>query len=351
MAELELEGLHADGEHLVLVGPDGTRYRLRVDDALRAAVRRDRPRLEQVRMAEHARPRDIQASIRAGASAEDVAHAAGLTVEKVRRYEGPVLAEREYVAEQAQSVPIGRESGAPRLGDLVVDRLAARGVSPEDLEWTAVKRPGEGWELVLRFAAGGRDREARWAVDLAARTVSAVDDEGRWLSETELGPAPARRHLSPVRARVYDVELDEPALAAAAIEVGPEPEPAEDDASEPVAAADPASATADLLDELSATRGVRQELPRLEDEEVEGDWDEPPAAHPPASAPQEATDAAVLPLRSASKPEPGPVAPAGDDDVLVDVPVAPEPARKPRSRSRRTSVPSWDEIVFGAKPE
>jgi hypothetical protein len=138
MAELELEGLHADGEHLVLAGPDGTRHRLRVDDALRAAVRRDRPQLEQLRSPEQVRPREIQALIRGGATAEEIARESGLPVDRVRRYEGPVLAEREYVAEQARAVPIGRESGAPRLGDLVVDRLAARGVGPEGLEWTAV---------------------------------------------------------------------------------------------------------------------------------------------------------------------------------------------------------------------
>ena len=43
MGELELVGLHDDGEHLVLSGPDGQRFRLRIDEPLRAAVRRDRP--------------------------------------------------------------------------------------------------------------------------------------------------------------------------------------------------------------------------------------------------------------------------------------------------------------------
>ena len=43
MGELELVGLHEDGEHLVLSAADGQKYRLRIDEALRAAVRRDRP--------------------------------------------------------------------------------------------------------------------------------------------------------------------------------------------------------------------------------------------------------------------------------------------------------------------
>lgn len=44
MRELELDGIHDDGEHVLLVDSDGERYTLRIDKALRAAVRSDRPR-------------------------------------------------------------------------------------------------------------------------------------------------------------------------------------------------------------------------------------------------------------------------------------------------------------------
>ena len=43
------------------------------------------------------------------------------------------------------------------------------------------------------------------------------------------------------------------------------------------------------------------------------------------------------------------------DDVLeddVDEELAPEPPRRPVKKTRgRASVPSWDEIMFGGKPE
>ena len=39
MRELDLDGIHDDGEHLLLVDSDGDRYTLRIDRALRAAVR------------------------------------------------------------------------------------------------------------------------------------------------------------------------------------------------------------------------------------------------------------------------------------------------------------------------
>ncbi|MCU6387466.1 DUF3071 domain-containing protein [Enterobacter quasiroggenkampii] len=39
MRELELDGIHDDGEHVVLIDSDGDRYTLRITQALRAAVR------------------------------------------------------------------------------------------------------------------------------------------------------------------------------------------------------------------------------------------------------------------------------------------------------------------------
>ena len=100
MQDLRLIGVHEDGQHLLLADADGSRYRLALDEALRAAARRDRPRLGQLQIEIDGglRPREVQALIRRGLSAEEVADRAGWTVEKVRRFEGPVLAEREHVA-------------------------------------------------------------------------------------------------------------------------------------------------------------------------------------------------------------------------------------------------------------
>ncbi|HEY0217700.1 MAG TPA: septation protein SepH, partial [Cellulomonas sp.] len=265
MAELELVGLHEDGEHLVLAAPDGQRYRLHIDEPLRAAVRRDRPQLEQIR-AEQAgvlSPREIQQRVRAGQTADEIAGSSGLTVEHVRRFEGPVLAEREFVAEQARGTRVGRDVGAPVLGDLVLDRLAARGVDTETLVWDAFREQGAGWTVVARYTVTGEPREARWGYDASARAVHADEDEARWLSETEIadGPLP-RRHLTAVRDVVYDVDAEgsvRPVLAAvdAPGTAQPDPEPA-----------DPETATHDLLDDLRARRGVRQTLD-LEDDEGE----------------------------------------------------------------------------------
>ena len=353
MSELTLVGLHDDGEHVVLEGPDGQRFRVTIDEALRATVRRDRPQLEQVRaeLAASVRPREIQARIRAGASAEEVAEQSGMPVEIIRRYDGPVLAEREYIAEQAQTTRIGHEAGAPLLGDLVTDRLATRDVAPSTITWDACRSGGSPWTVEVRFEIAGARRSARWTYDAAMRRVRALDDEARWLSETELLDEPIpRRHLAAVRDRVFDVEVDWTQLES--------PE-----------AADPAHATHALLDDLAGRRGVRQELDlELDDEEFRGfgpqhafNFDDPetavtpvPAAHPPASRPEQAVDARVLrmpPARPDMSGHPSQTARAGGPDPHHDGPTETHTVGRSRGRKGRASVPSWDEIVFGAKHE
>lgn len=346
MVELELVGIHSDGEHLIVMAPDGERYRLVIDEALRAAVRRDRPHLEKVRSSGGMRPRDIQVQIRAGASAEEIAEASGLPIETVRRYEGPVLAEREHVSRRAQALPIGRDSDAPILGDVVLDRLATRGVDTDGISWDARRNGQEPWHVLVRFSSGEKLREATWEVDLTARMTRAVDDEARWLSETDLESPSARRHLQSVRsAPVYDQADDdhegttEAGLAESlqAVDAGLERDAR--DAEAPESRQDEDEATAALLAELNASRGVRPGAP--EDEGVQEPmlWDDPPPAHPSASHPEE-TPASPEVL---SPPGEQPAVEAEDEQESK-----PAPRRRTR-RTRRTSVPSWDEIVFGAK--
>jgi len=414
MGELTLVGLHDDGEHVVLEGPDGQRLRLRIDEALRAAVRRDRPGMEQVRAGAGAAlpPREIQSRVRAGATAEEIAEQSGTPVETIRRYEGPVLAEREWIAEQARATRIGHDVGAPTLGDLAADRLATRGVAQASIVWDAARDGGGPWTVELTFEVSETRRSARWSFDVGARTLRAMDDEARWLSETELADEPIpRRHLTAVRSSVFDVEVDQalrPLLAS--VDTRDSATPAADPTpAEP----SPEEATAALLDDLQGRRGVRQPLVEADDdeddEEFEGfgpqhafDFERPgvtqavPGAHPPESRPDLATDATVLEMPRRAEPHGGTAQTTVDEPATRDrgaeagarvdsddaastgshrasrtaaatrsssptAPVTPAPsqeaepgtgvAQRPRSRRGRASVPTWDEIVFGAKPE
>lgn len=133
MQDLKLIGVHEDGDHLLLADGDGGRYRLALDDALRAAARRDRPRLGQLQIEIEGglRPRDVQSLIRSGLSTEEVAGRSGWTVEKVRRFEGPVLAEREFIANKARATVLAHDGkSAETFGERVETRLRDRGWAP-----------------------------------------------------------------------------------------------------------------------------------------------------------------------------------------------------------------------------
>ena len=100
-------GLTPDGTSLLVVTSDGEHIAVTADERLRAAIRDDRARLGQLEidMESSLRPREIQARIRAGESLEEVARDAGMPVERVQAFAGPVLAEREHVVGLALAAP------------------------------------------------------------------------------------------------------------------------------------------------------------------------------------------------------------------------------------------------------
>jgi len=362
MGELELVGLHDDGEHLVLIASDGQRFRLRIDEALRAAVRRDRPHLEQIRATASGTlsPRDIQTRVRAGMTAEQISEVTGAAVDHIRRYEGPVLAEREFVVDQARATQVGHSDDAPTLGDLVTDRLATRGVAAGSLTWDSSRQPGAPWIVTVNFTIGTAQLSARWTFDTATRAMHAEDDEARWLSETVLDSGPLddgpRRHLASVPVSGDAASAVRPVLTAI-----------------DAAVAAPVDPTEALLDDLRSRRGIRQQLDPADDSEpFEGfgpqqafDQHGVPALPPGAIDPATERPVVIDPTRGASASTPVRGIPLRSADVepsagrdashpateQIDAHDQQPDAERARSRRSRSKVPSWDEIVFGAKPE
>ncbi|MFE2310480.1 septation protein SepH, partial [Streptomyces sp. NPDC059411] len=185
MPELRVVAVSNDGTRLVLKAADSTEYTLAIDERLRAAVRNDRARLNQIEIEveSHLRPRDIQARIRAGASAEEVAQLAGIPVDRVRRFEGPVLAERAFMAERARKTPVRRpgENTGPQLGEAVQERLTLRGAEKESVQWDSWRRDDGTWEVLLVYRVASEPHSASWTYDPPRRLVVAVDDEARSL--------------------------------------------------------------------------------------------------------------------------------------------------------------------------
>jgi hypothetical protein len=142
-------------------------------------------------------PRDIQQRIRRGESADSLAEEAGVPLAAVRRYEGPVLAEREH---QTGRVRAARVDGRV-VGDLVEEHFAR--VAPGAVvDWDCWLTDSGRWDV--RVQAGGHVVQLRWdslnrrvhPVDDAARSAlllapSADDALGAVLRPVARGPAPA----------------------------------------------------------------------------------------------------------------------------------------------------------------
>src|SRR6202142_4009344 len=195
MQELRFVAVSEDGSYAVLAIPGRSgRYILPIDERLRAVALGQASRLAQyeIEVESPLRPKEIQARIRAGETAEEIADAAGIPVERVRWFEGPVLAERGYIADQAQAAPVPPAGPGPRVGHNVPRGFAAAGSDPADGQWDSRKRGDGNWQVSLTFPSGGRLHVAEWVFDPRRRHVMPDDDNAARLSlpESELPPEP-----------------------------------------------------------------------------------------------------------------------------------------------------------------
>ncbi|MCU0300339.1 MAG: septation protein SepH [Candidatus Nanopelagicales bacterium] len=351
MRELTFDGLSPDGSRLVLAGKDGQKYTVEIDERLSAAVRRDRARMGQVELEQSGqlRPREIQARIRAGATAEDVAAASGLPLEHVRRFEGPVLTERAWVAQQAQATEVRRPGGDIELGDVVSERLHAAGVDPADIAWDAWRRDDGLWVVIATFPLPPNVHVATWTYDSGNRTMTVADDNARALSaitsEEPLHLVPNRPVLAAV-APVADDEDDEYADRPVAILT---PRPGRGGRADGAAEDDAALAgalEAELDEEREQEAIDEAAVAGLHDPEEEPEAGEALAEDGSQDAADERGDAADAEAGAEPSDEgDGPTTDA-EDVPLFDAPPRPTPAR-----GARPAVPSFDDILFGPGPK
>ncbi|MGW1708329.1 septation protein SepH [Streptomyces sp. NPDC002206] len=349
MPELRVVAVSNDGTRLVLKAADSMEYTLPIDERLRAAVRNDRARLGQIEIEveSHLRPRDIQARIRAGASAEEVAQFAGIPVDRVRRFEGPVLAERAFMAERARKTPVRRpgENTGPQLGEAVQERLLLRGADKETVQWDSWRRDDGTWEVLLVYRVAGEPHSASWTYDPPRRLVQAVDDEARSLigeSDDVATPEPSFPFVPRIARLPRDRPLDR-ALDRQMERPAPPPPPEPDEHIVTASASERDSLTS-LLEAVPSFRGdmvvperpAPPEPPPTAPAAQEPKTDEPPAAAASAGAGSAYADVLM------------PRAVAGHRDRLTGTTDRQAEADGVRP-GRRAAVPSWDEIVFGTR--
>ncbi len=357
----ELTAIGAENGALIVVSADGARYRVPITEALHTALRQNRP---AAAAAHRVSPREVQTLIRSGLSAAEVVERTGEPLEYVQRFEGPVLAEREYVVTAARSVPVAvaadTESGvaAHTFGGVIDSRLDD--VSATEVRW-ASRKLEQHWLVTVSFLEGETEREARWTFEPKKSALVPANHEAQSLSQQSETPATLIPRLRAVPTGDADdrTRFDSGAfllsddLGDAPVAIAPSPASPASSPAPPISIA-PArpgmrtapdeeqtadvSNTADLLEALRRRRGERESAPQ-------DDREASKAAHPSTGS----IRIIDIPL-DLGEDDGG----EADEDAPAPRSIAPidgGEAVKTANRRGRAAMPSWDEIVFGARPD
>ena len=326
MRELGLDGLSEDGRFLIARDhsneetfhiPADRRLSSLIDATSRDNATRDRTSGQlETSMESSLSPREIQTRIRRGESPDEVAVVAGVPVEQIIGFATPVLAEREYMCEQARKTPIRRKhvgGAGVLLGTLVDENIAAGGSSPEGAQWDSWRREDGRWTVVVSPTDG--DQPATFLFDVKSRYVLPADEFAHDLvgdvsipEPGDMAIADALREQAEAAAPAVEEEIDEVVVEDEEEVVAPE-EAAERDHHAAVSSIKEAR-----------ERRVMEQLAMAEDEAASASDDERESQPADLEIPME-HDVAV-------------------PDTL--------PRKKKHERRR---VPSWDEIMFGGKEE
>lgn len=386
MEDLRVIGVE-DGV-LLVASERGDRYRIEIDDALAATMRQ---KVHDSGTSRRLSPKEIQAHIRSGMSAEDVASITGVPVDYIQRFEGPILAEREFVIESALAVPVHTANDTEfgdnqaTFGSAILARLHELSATSE--RWASWKEESTGWVVKLSFTADQIDHDARWRFDPKRSSLAPLNNEAEALSRqgeltgkliprlravdggerlpdnsrfdsgafvdqelAELRTAPTigaagdvsenteatTTSSDPVseasdvfqETALQDTALQDTAPHLEAVTFGRSNDRAEGSAQRQQA---PTNQTADLLDALRRRRGEREGANF-------DDLDDAMADHPSTGS-----------IRLVSVPLSDSV--DEGEDQTAPPPISSQQRTQKSATRGRASMPSWDEIVFGARSD
>ncbi|WP_291036853.1 septation protein SepH [Herbiconiux sp.] len=370
---------------LIVSSDGGERYRIVIDELLQSRLRQG---IASAEGGKKVSPREIQTHVRAGLSAFEVAELTGASVEYVERFEGPVLAERQFMVDSALRVPVQPTSPADPLGeeplstfgDALEERL--EGLAAQDIRWASWKDE-TGWIVKLTFTSREIEHDARWQFDPKRHVLTPLNNEATTLSrhgELAEGLIPRLRAVSSTvdAADTADARFDSGAFSPLERPTAAEPAESASDAPEqaPMRLDAPATGrkeqgrpydgfaikrtpdtgetndhnqTADLLEALRRRRGEREsaafepEAPEIAQARDDDERQSEAGVHPAFGGPRAVADVPDTPLEGleaelgfTSSPEP---------EVRQTAP------KQGSAKRQRASMPSWDEIVFGARSE
>jgi hypothetical protein len=287
-------------------------------------------------------------------SAEDVAAITGVSLEHIQKFEGPVLAEREYVIECALGVPVHTAletdplAAGATFGSVIRDRLVDLSAVGE--RWASWKELGAGWVVKLSFTANQIDHDARWRFDPKKLALDPMNNEAVTLSQQGESTGvliPRLRAVHPDERQPDATRFDSGAFDlsdAGAPDARARLEPASRTSTQPIP---------DLPSELNQTADLLEALRRRRGERESAAFDD----ETPTVAPTHPSTGSIrivsLPLDAPSFDAPSLARHDNDDDRDGKRKTAPQPSlpHPGKSRKGRQAMPSWDEIVFGARPD
>lgn len=353
MRQLRFVSLTEEDGHALLETVDGVeRFTLPVDAALRAAVGADLPRLAPAAAAPPAEPaapapapapvaaapapvaaapapvvaaapspppveaispREIQMRVRAGESPADLAEASGMALDRVMRFAGPVMDERQRIADEARRARArrgtdGADAKIVVFGEAVDQRFAAHGIESDAVTWDARRREDGEWLVVASWLGGGGTHGAEWLFSRGSRSVTPMDDTAAdLLSDRPIRPVAPPEPVRPAFSGA-------PALAPGVVAFPPMPD----------AHTGPLPVVEEVFDQEAPPEGPRV-VPPLVPAAAAMSYDEPP-----------------LPL--------GITEPAGRPAVgaLRNLGVS-RREESEEDKAARARIPSWDDILLGIR--
>ena len=229
----------------------------------------------------------------------------GWDLEKVERYAGPPLAERAYIADRALAVDI---RAGVSLADSSQAVLVADGVDLDSVDWDSWRRDDAKWIVTVAYTRGAGNARANWTFDNVGRNLHPLDETARHL----MGVSAAEPEVDEIEFITEDAQI---------IVV--------DDA--------------EIIETLRQSQSLAR--PRL--------VAVPSEPHETIAIAREEIVEVIEIIESVDliEREIAAETTTGNVQEALDVSTATAASKKtakPKAKGRRASVPSWDEILFGA---
>jgi len=361
MRELRLVGVE-DGA-VTLEALDGEKLRLQIDEQVRSAVRNA---AINATSSLSLTPREIQDRIRSGETIAEIVELTGVNEDFVTKFAQPVMDELAHIIASALAIRVtiaGDRFNDPtqvEFGELIEGRLVAN--SALDIEWSSRRLSGGAWQLECSYSISGTRAHSVWLYEPRRFHLAPDNEAAIALSNSESidGPIAKLRSLN-ARTDAHPSNSKAPAaFRKSDVSVGSKMPVGAEDHDE-----NSSGSTTNLLEEMRKRREAKvdESFDQAPDDgaidepapevfadhqgesielepEPETDFDEP--NHEPEVEIDEAHHEA-----EADKDEPN-HEPELADDTNAETQ---QPTSEPTQKKARTSMPSWDQIVFGTKPD